>query len=540
MRLISLAALPVCLFATAVLADPPTTKPADGIMAEAIDRSVDPCTDFYHFACNGWLKANPVPPDRSVWDVGGPLDERIQATLRGILEHAASGNDPDTKKLGDYWAACMDEAAIAKRGLDALKPELDRIDAVTAKPDLAPLIARLHRAGVDAFFAFGSDQDAADATQVIAEADQGGLGLPDRDYYTKTDKDSQHTRDRYHDHLVKSARLAGLANPETVAATVVQLETRLAQASLTREQRIDPHATYHKMTLKAFDALAKDFAWPDYLKTVGAPETIDSLNVAVPGFFQSLAAVIDATPLDDIKTYLKVRLIEEASGLLPQAFVDESFDFYGRTLRGAKQLRPRWKRCVSGADSDLGEELGRIYVRDVFPPEAKARVKSMVGEIKAAFAEDLKTIPWMGAETREKAVAKLAAMVEKIGYPDKWRDYAKLEIRRDDALGNRFRAAAFELDRQLAKIGKPVDRGEWGMTPPTVNAYYDPQKNDINFPAGILQVPYFNLSWDDAVNYGSIGAVIGHEMTHGFDNQGRMFDLAGNLKDWWTKQDAAG
>jgi endothelin-converting enzyme/putative endopeptidase len=512
----------------------------DGIMAQSIDRSVDPCEDFYRFACTGWMKANPVPPDQSEWDVGGPLDERNRTILRDILAKAAGSPDAETAKLGDYWAACMDEAAIERRGIAALKPELDGIAALADKKDLAARAAHLQSIGIDVLFSFGADQDAADATAEIAEIDQSGLGLPDRDYYTRTDADSVGTRARYRDHLAKMAMLAGEEAKAAAAdaAAVLRFETLLAKASLTQTERIDPHATYHKLKRRALDQLLPEFDWASYLETLHAP-AIDSLNVAVPGFLKSLRETLAVTRLDTVKAYLRLHLIDQASGMLPAGFVDESFAFYGRSLAGARELRPRWKRCVSAADADLGEELGRIYVRDAFPPAAKAAVERLIGNIKAAFAEDLRSIPWMGAETRARAEAKLAAMVDKIGYPDRWRDYSGLEIRRDDALGNRFRAAGFETARQLAKIGKPVDRGEWQMTPPTVNAYYDAQKNDINFPAGILQPPYFDAAWDDAVNYGATGATIGHEMTHGFDNSGRMFDEAGNLRNWWTKEDEA-
>jgi putative endopeptidase len=515
----------------------PTTE--DGLMVGAIDPGVSPCQDFYAHACNGWLATNPIPADQSSWDVDSVLVENTRAKLKSILETAAAQPTPGTRKIGDYWAACMDEAAIEAKGTEPLRAELERIAAVTDKKDLAPLVAHLQRIGVDVLFAFGSDQDFRDATKVIAEIDQGGLGLPDRDYYFKKGKEADDTRAAYVAHTERLFELQG--EPATQATrdaeTVMKIETALAQASLSTVRRRDPSAIYHKQARAALDQLAPGFDWTAYLQGAGAP-AFDSLNIGVPSFLAGLQKLIDATPVEDMKVYLTAHLVAHAADMLPAKFVEESFDFYGRTLKGAKELRPRWKRCVSFADDDLGEDLGRVYVEDAFGPEGKARILALVTNLKAAFAEDIGSLAWMGRETKKKALHKLQVMAEKIGYPDKWRDYAALEITRDDALGNRFRAASFEFARQLAKIDKPVDKGEWFMTPPTVNAYYDDQKNDINFPAGILQPPNFDAHWDDAINYGAIGATIGHEMTHGFDDSGRQFDADGNLANWWTKQDA--
>jgi len=511
----------------------------DGLMLGAIDGMVPACQDFYAHACNGWLAANPIPPDQSSWDVDSALVETTRGKLKAILEQAAAQPTPATRKIGDYWTACMDEAGIEAKGTEPLRAELDRINAVTDKKDLGALIAHLHRIGLDVLFSFSSDQDLRDATKVIAEIDQGGLGLPERDYYFKKGKDADDTRAAYVAHTDRLFELLG--EPATQAArdaqTVMTLETALAQASLSQVRRRDPSAIYHRQARATLDQMAPGFDWAVYLKDVGAPP-FDSLNVAVPGFFTAAQKLIAQTPLEDIKVYLTAHLLAHAADMLPAKFVQEAFDFNGRKLHGIKELRPRWKRCVNFTDGDLGEDLGRIYVEDAFGPEGKARILALVANLKAAFAEDIRGLAWMGTETKQKALYKLSVMAEKIGYPDKWRDYSTLEIKPDDALGNRFRAAEFELARELAKIDKPVDRGEWFMTPPTVNAYYDDQKNDINFPAGILQPPNFDAHWDDAINYGAIGATIGHEMTHGFDDSGRLFDADGNLANWWTKADA--
>jgi putative endopeptidase len=517
-------------------AQPPPAA-SDGLMVSAIDPSVPPCENFYLHACKGWLAANPIPPDQARWGVDDVLIEQNRLKLRAILEQAAASPDPESRKIGDFWTACMDESGIEAKGLAPLQPELDRIDALGDKADLAALVAHLHRIDVDVLFDIGSDQDYADATQVIAEADQGGLGLPERKYYLGTGKEADATRAAYLAHLGRVLALAGTAEPDAAAEAVMALETRLAKISLSDVERRDPTKVYHKLAVGDLDKLAPGFGWTAYLRDVGVPP-VTSLNVAVPGFFQGLQAILAETPLDAIKLYLRAHLLQRAADMLPKRFVDENFDFFGRTMAGAKELRPRWKRCVGYTDNALGEDLGKIYVREAFGPEAKASIAALVQHLREAYAADIQSLPWMGKETKAKAEAKLQAMVEKIGYPDKWRDYSKLEIRSDDALGNRLRAGAFESDREFAKIGKPVDKGEWAMTPPTVNAYYDDQKNDINFPAGILQPPNFDARWDDAINYGAIGATIGHEMTHGFDDAGRLFDAAGNLQDWWSKSDA--
>jgi endothelin-converting enzyme/putative endopeptidase len=516
---------------------------AQGIDISALDRSADPCTDFYQYACGNWMKKNPIPPDQAIWGRFSELEERNRAILRGILEKAAADDpkrDAVTQKIGDFYASCMDEKTIDAKGAGPIRPELERIAALPDKEALAAEIVRLHERGVDALFSFGSGQDFKDSSQVIAQADQGGLGLPDRDYYFKDDPKSMELRKQYVAHVAKMFELLGQA-PAAAAAqarTVMEIETGLAQGSLDVTARRDPARVYHKMTAKELAALSPAFAWPRYSAGVGAPQS-QGLNVAVPEFFKQMQTLLEARPLADWKTYLTWRLVHAAAPLLPDAFVNANFDFYGRTLTGAKQLRPRWKRCVAYTDGDLGEALGRKYVELTFGAQGKERTLKMVDALEKALGQDIEQSDWMTQATKQKALEKLHAVANKIGYPDKWRDYSSVAIVRGDALGNDERATIFEFHRQLAKIGKPVDHSEWDMTPPTVNAYYNPLVNNINFPAGILQPPFYDNQADDAVNFGAIGAVIGHELTHGFDDEGRQFDAKGNLEDWWTPQDSS-
>ncbi len=507
-----------------------------------LDRTVDPCVDFYQFACGGWRTRNPIPSDQSRWSRFSVLAEQNRATLHDILEAAAKpspGRDAVDARIGDYYAACMDDRAVESKGTKALAPTLDGIRGLKSKQDLASALGRLHRNGVAALFGFGSDQDFKDATTVIAVLDQGGLGLPDRDYYFRDDPKSQETRAKYVEHVTKMLTLAGdsPAAAASAAKAVMELETALAKVSLDRVARRDPERIYHKMTRDELAKLAPSFAWDAYLTAVSAPP-FTSVNVASPEFVKGVEALIASTSLENWKTYLTWHAVHSAAPLLPAAFVDEDFAFYGRTLTGQRELRTRWKRCVALTDAALGDALGKRYVEKTFGADGKARMQKMVAALLAALQSDIEKLPWMTDATRKEALVKLHAIAQKIGYPDVWRDYSSLQISRDDALGNAQRADAFELARQLAKIGKPVDRGEWLMSPPTVNAYYNPQMNDINFPAGILQPPFFDRDKDDAVNFGGIGVVIGHELTHGFDDQGRQFDPAGNLRDWWTEADA--
>lgn len=515
-----------------------------GLDVGAMDKTADPCVDFYQYTCGGWRKDNPIPPDQPRWDVYSKLNRDNQLYLWGILQELAnkkSGRNPNQQKIGDYFAACMDEAAIEKLGAKPLQPYLTRIEAMKSTRDLAQLLAQLHlaTAGSGLFFGFGSNQDFADSSSVIAFATGGGLGLPDRDYYIKDDDKSKDIRAKYVAHVARTFELLG-DPPEAArlrADKVMQIEAALAKASLTRVERRDPYKLFHKMDRKGLRATAPDFDWDVYLKTVGV-ERLDSFNVTEPAFYQELDHQLRSDTFDDIKTYLRWHVASAASPLLSSAFVNENFDFFNKTLRGVQQLRPRWKRCVTLVDRQLGEALGQEFVRRTFGPELKASTLRMTIQIEEAMARDIEQLDWMSPATKQQALAKLKAIVNKIGYPDKWRDYSTVVVKRGDFFGNVERATRFEAKRDLAKIGKPLDRGEWGMTPPTVNAYFNPQLNDINFPAGVLQPPLYDPKMEDAPNYGNTGGTIGHELTHGFDDQGRKFDAKGNLKDWWTEGDA--
>jgi len=502
----------------------------------------NPCVDFYQFACGDWLKSNPIPPDQSRWGRFSELEERNRDILHDILEDAAkpaAGRDAVTQKIGDYYASCMDEKGIETRGLKPIEAELARIRALKDKAALAEEVARLQRRGVSALFEFGSGQDFKNSDMVIAQADQGGLGLPDRDYYLKTDAKSVETRQKYVTHVARLFELAGekAEQARADAETVMKIETALAKGSLDLVSRRDPEKVYHKISREELQKLDPLFHWSVFLRDSGAPEFHD-LNVAWPDFFKSLDAAIQDFTLAEWKTYLAWHLLHSEARLLPAAFVNENFDFYGKTLTGTEQLRPRWKRCVDYTDAELGEALGRKYVERTFGVEGKERTLKMVDAIEKAMGQDLEHLSWMTPDTRKQALIKLHGITNKIGYPDKWRDYSSVVIERGDLVGNNFRADEFEFQREADKIGKPVDRGEWGMTPPTVNAYYDPLMNNINFPAGILQPPFFDKKNDDAANFGAIGAIIGHELTHGFDDEGRQFDVHGNLHDWWAPEDA--
>ena len=506
---------------------------------DSMDPGVDPCTDFFTYSCGGWLKKNPIPPDKTSWGLSAKLADDNRVLLREILEEAAApapDKDPVKQKIGDYYTACMDEKTIEAAGTSPLKAQLEQISKMHSKRDIARIAAGMVNTG--ALFDFSSNQDYKDSTQVIAEVDQDGLGLPDRDYYVKTDPKSVELRQAYVAHVQKMFELLG-DSPSvaaTEAQTVMRIETALANGSLTQVERRDPKLLYHKMTREQLETLSPSFDWKQYFSATGQPG-LSTLNVTAPEFFKAMEAELQKEDLESWKAYLRWHLVHAGASYLSSAFVNTDFDFFGKTLSGAQELEPRWRRCVSYTDNHLGEALGQAYVKRAFPPEAQQRAQKMVKEIELAMEHDIQSLTWMSPETKQRALEKLHAVANKIGYPDKWRDYSTLTISRNDAMGNAMRARVFEFHRQLAKIGKPVDRGEWGMTPPTVNAYYNPQINDINFPAGILQPPFFDPKVDDAPNYGDMGATIGHELTHGFDDEGRQFDAQGNLRDWWTPED---
>jgi endothelin-converting enzyme/putative endopeptidase len=513
-----------------------------GLNTAYIDKSVDPCQDFYQYACGKFSAIHPIPADHSSFGNFELLFDENEKILHAILEKAAAGGPGRTaneQKIGDYYATCLDSAAINSAGLKPLKPEFDRIDALKNKAELTELLAHDQLVNVSAFLAFGVQQDLKDARKQIAVVDQGGLGLPERDYYLRTGAADEKLRKQYVQHVANMFKLLG--KPETEAAAdaqkVMDLETALAKVSLDVTSQRDPKNVYHITSVPDLEKLSPAIDWTKFLAAIGAPPLTD-LNVTHPPFFKGLNALLDSTDLDTIKVYLTWQLLNSTpSTTMPQAFDEEQFSFNGKVLSGQPEQRPRWKRCVQSTDGALGEALGQVYASQAFPPASKAATRQMVDDIEAAMDADIDTLDWMSADTKAKAKEKLKSVANKIGYPDKWRDYSNLSIVRGDAFGNALRAIDFENKRQLNKIGKPVDRGEFGMSPPTVNAYYNPSMNDINFPAGILQPPFYDPKEPDAVNYGHIGVVVGHELTHGFDDQGRQFDGSGNLNDWWTESD---
>jgi putative endopeptidase len=513
--------------------------------AKNMDTSVKPQDDFYLYANGGWLKANPVPPEYSRWGSFEELTETNNDALHKIAEKAANTHvdaktAPEVHKVGDFYASGMDGKTIDAERIRPLEEELKRIDAIKNRADLLKAVAHLHTIGIGAFFEFSSGQDEKDSTREIAQAAQGGLGLPDRDYYTKTDEDSKKKRAAYVEHVTKMLTLLGepASKASADAKKIMAFETSLAKASRTRVELRDPQKNYNKMTQADLQKLTPDWNWADYFEAINLAEPGD-INVGQPEFFKAANAAFTSASIDDWKTYLRWHLINAAAQDLSDDFVNEDFTFKEGVLRGTKEIKPRWKRVVGSTDEALGDALGKLYVADYFPPEAKARALEMINNLKAALADRIKTLDWMDEPTKQEALKKLAAMNVKIGYPDKWRDYSLLKIDRGPYVLNTMRAANFEVNRELKKIGKPVDRTEWGMTPPTVNAYYNANMNEIVFPAGILQPPFFEPKADDAVNYGGMGAVIGHEMTHGFDDEGRQFDASGNLRDWWSPESAA-
>jgi putative endopeptidase len=506
-----------------------------------LDKSCKPCDNFYEFAMGGWLKANPIPPEYPSWGSFSMLLDKNLKNLREILE-AASKEQPapgsNEQKIGDFYASCMDAQAIEDNGTKPIDSEFATIAAMKTPVDLQDEAARLHKEGVGVLFRFGANQDAKDSTKVVGVALQGGLGLPDRDYYLKPDDKSKQLRDAYAKHVAKMFELLGDSADASSAeaASVVAIETSLATASMKNTDLRDPEKTYHKMTLADLSAMTPDFDWPHYFKAVGRAD-LKEVNVGQPDFFKALDSQLNARALNDWKAYYRWHVLNANASALPDKFVDEEFAFRGKTLTGAKEIQPRWRRCTQATDRALGEALGQFYVQKYFPADAKAHALAMVHNLIAALHDDLQTLPWMSSETRAQATAKLQAFAIKIGYPDKWRDYSALKIDRTSFLINERNAAAFDFERRLERIGRPVDRTEWGMTPPTVNAYNNSAMNEIVFPAGILQPPFYDPKADDAVNYGGMGAVIGHEITHGFDDHGSQFDGQGNLKNWWTPDD---
>jgi putative endopeptidase len=504
----------------------------------ALDRRMDPCSDFYQFACGGWIAGNPLPADRRSYGRFAEVQERNFNVLRRLLESPPAA-DGDARRAADFYAACMDEPAIERKGMTPVAPDLMMLESSRNPDDLPVVLARLHEVGVNAFFRLSARTDRSDATREIAEVDQDGLGLPDRDFYVREDERSRDLRTKYEAHI---ARLFTLADEEpadaaTHARAVLTLETALAKASLDRVKRREPATMQHRMVFTAFQATMPRFDWRKYVGAIGAPK-FQVLNVATPDFFRAMNDLLDTSDVDDVKAYLRWHVLHAAAPMLPKAFADADFDFFSRTLAGQQAQEPRWRRCVSETDRHLGEALGKAFVEETFSPQAKADTIKMIEDIKNAMRQDIDGVPWMSGATKKAAMAKLDAVDNRIGYPEVWKDYSGLRVVKDEALGNVERARAFERARNLRKIGEPVDRTEWSMTPPTVNAYYSPDRNNINFPAGILQPPFYLAGRDAAVNYGAAGAVIGHELTHGFDDQGRKWDAQGNLRNWWTAGDA--
>jgi endothelin-converting enzyme/putative endopeptidase len=542
------AALAGCAFSLA--AQQPAPQPlaampySPSLDVTSLDRSVDPCQDFYKFSCGGWQKNNPIPADQASWSVYAKLANDNQQFLWGILEDDAKAKDrtPVQQKVGDYFSACMNAPAIDALGDKPILPELARIDALRTRADALSELTRLHHEYAGSFFfASGTGQDAIDSSTVIVELAASGLGLPDRDYYTKTDDKSVKIREQYAAYIQQLLGLAG-ESPEQARAdsdATLRIETALAKASLTRVERRDPHNTYHMQTVQELSKLAPSIDWPQYFQVQGAPG-VAKLNVSQPEFIKAVEAELAAEDVAALRGYLRFHLLTAAASYLAHPFEQANFDFFSKTLRGIPAMPPRWKTCTRAVDRNLGEALGQEFVRRTFSADTKAKTQLMTGQIETAMQHEIENLDWMSPATKAEALRKLRAIRNKIGYPETWRDYSALEVKPDDYFGNTMRSLSFEDARQWHKLGKPVDLNEWGMTPPTVNAYFNPQMNDINFPAGVLQPPLYDPKEDDAPNYGNTGATIGHELTHAFDDEGRQFDASGNLRDWWTPQDAKG
>jgi putative endopeptidase len=515
--------------------------PIPGFDPTSLDKTADPCNDFYKFACGKFAANHPIPADQPAVDQFYALFNVNTQSLNGILTAAAAGGagrSADEQKIGDYYKACMDTDAIDAKGLAPVQPLLDEINAVDDKAQLTVLTGKLQRMGVDAFFSYGEQQDLKDATKQIASAGQGGIGLPEKDYYLRTGDKDKALRDQYVVHVAKMLTMAG-TSPEQAqkdATAILEFETGLAKASMSVTEMRDPEKTYHLQPIDKFEESLPGVDFGDFEEAIHSPQ-VKELNNSTPDFFPAMMSEIQGADLGTLKAYLRYHVLTTYAGRLPKNFDAENFDFYARKLYGQPEQAARWKRCSNSVNVALGEAVGKVYVEKYFSGESKAKTLEMVHDIEAAMGQDIDQLDWMSDATKVKAKEKLHLVANKIGYPDKWRDYTTLEVKPDDALGNSQRANAFENDRQLAKIGKPVDRNEWQMSPPEVNAYYDPSMNDINFPAGILQPSFYDKTQDDATNYGHIGAVIGHELTHGFDDEGKKFDGNGNLTDWWTAED---
>ncbi|KAA0251949.1 M13 family metallopeptidase [Acidobacteria bacterium ACD] len=540
---LALASVLVLASAPAPAAGPSApAAPAKAVDLANADPATPACVDFYQHANGGWLKANPIPADKSRWGAFEELADRNRAVLKGILEETAAKNDwpkgSPRQKVGDFYASGMDVEAIEKAGSIPLEPWLAKVEALKGTDALPALLADLHGSGVRAGYGFFVGQDQKESTRYVPMLSQGGLGLPDRDYYLKDDPKSKEMREKYVAHVARMLGLLGEA-PEAArkgAETVMALETRLAKASRTRVELRDPEKNYNKRTLAALSEEAPGYSWKAYFAARGVPGS-QELNVRQPDFAKAFASLASEVPLAEWKTYLRWHVVRSAAPYLPKRFEEADFDFFGRTLNGVPEQEERWKRVLAATDRGLGEALGQIYVERAFSARSKERMKALVENLRTALGERIDGLAWMGPETKKQARKKLAAFGVKIGYPDRWRDYTALEVSRGSYLANVVAANVFEAKRNLGKLGKPIDRTEWGMTPPTVNAYYSPTMNEIVFPAGILQPPFFWADADDAVNYGAIGVVIGHEMTHGFDDSGSKYDAEGNLKNWWTEED---
>jgi len=530
---------------TLAVAEDPRLPYTPSLDVTAMDREADPCVDFYQFACGRWEANNPIPADQSGWSTYRKMQDDNRTLLRALLEQASQGGPartPNQQKIGDYYGACMDEKTIAARGAAPLAPQLEAVAAMQSIADMAMITANSHRSVLvlnPMLFGVSAEQDARDATETIAGIDQSGLGLPDRDYYFNDDANSRALRDKYVDHVAQVLELLGdpPAQAAAGARTVMRIETALAGGHLTKVDRRDPSNTYHRVARSELSKMMPSWPWDAYFRQIGIPE-ITELDVATPGYFRTLEDQLKTVPLADWQTYLRWHTARLAAQYLSPAFVNADFRFFGRTLAGARELQPRWKICVGRVDRHLGEALGQVYVDKYFTADTRARTLRMVQQIEAAMEEDIKALEWMSSATKTEALAKLHSVTNKIGHPEQWRDYSAVEISPDDFYSDAINAMAFEFRRRLAKIGRPLVRGEWYLTPPTVNANYDAQMNEINFPAGVLQPPAFDPKMDDAPNYGNTGGTIGHELTHGFDDAGRRFDARGNLRDWWTNADS--